>query len=86
MITIGIFVIIVPTGTGWVDPAAMDSVEYLHHGDVASVAQQYSYLSSPLSLLLQPEYGSEAAKALCFRIRSSLQARSVQVCQWNFGR
>jgi len=59
-----VLVVITPTGTGGVDPSAMDTVEYLHHGDVASVAQQYSYLSSPLSLLLEPEYGSEAAKAL----------------------
>jgi uncharacterized membrane protein len=59
-----VLVVVTPTGSGWVDPAAMDSVEYLHRGDVASVAQQYSYLSSPLSLLLEPEYGSEAAKAL----------------------
>ena len=57
-------IVITPTGTGWIDPAAMDSVEYLHHGDVASVAVQYSYLNSPLSLLFQPEYGAEAARAL----------------------
>lgn len=57
-------VVVTPTGTGWIDPAAMDSLEYLLHGDVASVALQYSYLSSPLSLLAQPEYGSEAARAL----------------------
>jgi uncharacterized membrane protein len=30
-------IVITPTGTGWVDPGAMDSIEYLHHGDVASV-------------------------------------------------
>ncbi len=59
-----LLVVITPTGTGWVDPSAMDTVEYLHHGNVASVAAQYSYLSSPLSLLVQPEYGSEAARAL----------------------
>lgn len=59
-----ILVIIVPTGTGWVDSAAMDPLEYLHRGDVASVALQYSYLSSWLSLLVEPEYGSESAKAL----------------------
>jgi uncharacterized membrane protein len=57
-------IVITPTGTGWIDPAAMNSVEYLHDGDVASVAVQYSYLSSPLSLLFQPDYGSEAARAL----------------------
>ncbi|WFU85548.1 alpha/beta-hydrolase family protein [Bradyrhizobium sp. CIAT3101] len=59
-----LLVVITPTGTGWIDPAAMDTVEYLHHGDVASVAMQYSYLNSPLSLLFQPEYGAEAARAL----------------------
>jgi len=59
-----ILVVITPTGTGWVDPSAMSPIEYLADGDIASVALQYSYLSSPLSLLAQPEYGSEAARAL----------------------
>lgn len=59
-----ILVVITPTGTGWIDPSAMDTVEYLHHGDVASIAMQYSYLNSPLSLLFQPEYGAEASRAL----------------------
>lgn len=57
-------IVITPTGTGWIDPSAMNTVEYLHDGDVASVAVQYSYLNSPLSLLFQPEYGAEAARAL----------------------
>lgn len=57
-------VVITPTGTGWVDPPAIDTVECLLHGDIASVAQQYSYLSSPLSLLVEPDYGADAARAL----------------------
>lgn len=57
-------VVVTPTGTGWVDPSAMDALEHLRDGDVASVAVQYSYLSSPLSLLTQPEYGAETARAL----------------------
>lgn len=57
-------VVVTPTGTGWIDPAAMEAIEYLSYGDVASVALQYSYLSSPLSLLAEPEYGSDAAQAL----------------------
>lgn len=61
-------VVITPTGTGWVDPASMDALEYLCRGDVASVAAQYSYLSSPLSLLAQPEYGAETARALFLEI------------------
>lgn len=59
-----ILVIITPTGTGWIDPAAMDGLEILHDGDVASIAMQYSYLNSPLSLIFQPEYGAEAARVL----------------------
>ena len=57
-------VVITPTGTGWVDPAGIDTLECLLHGDVASVAQQYSYLSSPLSLLVEPDYGADATRAL----------------------
>lgn len=63
-----VMVVITPTGTGWIDPAAMDAIEYLHNGDVASAAVQYSYLSSPLSLLVEPEYGAEAARALFVEI------------------
>ncbi|MBJ3785018.1 alpha/beta-hydrolase family protein [Devosia sp. MSA67] len=59
-----ILVIATPVGTGWVDPASMDSVEYLWDGDIASVALQYSYLISPLSLVVEPDYGREAAQAL----------------------
>ncbi|MDQ6436030.1 alpha/beta-hydrolase family protein [Mesorhizobium sp. LHD-90] len=59
-----VLIVITPTGTGWVDPQAMNTVEYLHGGDVASVAIQYSYLASWLSLLVEPEYGNEAARAL----------------------
>ncbi len=59
-----VLVIVTPTGTGWVDPGAIDSIEYLHRGDVASVAVQYSYLPSWLSLMAQPEYGAETAREL----------------------
>lgn len=62
--------IVMPTGTGWVDPEGIDTVEYLHHGDIASVAIQYSYLASWLSLLAEPDYGAEAARALFHAIYS----------------
>ncbi|MCC8363862.1 alpha/beta-hydrolase family protein [Lysobacter sp. A6] len=57
-------IILTPTGSGWIDPAAIDSVEYLYRGNVASVAVQYSYFSSPLSLLIEPDNGEETARAL----------------------
>lgn len=59
-----ILVVVTPTGSGWIDPSAMDTIEYLEDGNIASVAMQYSYLNSPLSLLVQPEYGVESARAL----------------------
>jgi uncharacterized membrane protein len=57
-----VLIVVTPTGTGWVDPAAMDSVEYLHDGAVASVALQYSYLASWLYLLVAPGYVADAAR------------------------
>jgi uncharacterized membrane protein len=63
-----VLVIVTPTGTGWVDAAAMDTLEYLHGGDVASAAIQYSYLASWLSLLVEPGYGGEASRALFHEI------------------
>lgn len=59
-----VLVVVTPTGTGWVDPAALATIEYLHRGDVASVAVQYSYLPSWLSLIVEPEYGRETAARL----------------------
>lgn len=56
--------LVTPTGTGWVDPASQDSVEYLHRGDVATVSVQYSYLNSPLTLLTDAEYGVQSARAV----------------------
>jgi uncharacterized membrane protein len=59
-----ILVVAVPTGTGWMDPEAVDTLEYLHKGDTAIVGVQYSYLWSWLSLLVEPGYGTETGRAL----------------------
>lgn len=69
MIRVGAFdrsvlVVTVPTGTGWMDPAAMDTLEYLHGGDTAIVGLQYSYLTSWISLLVEPGYSTESGRAL----------------------
>ncbi|WP_347140541.1 alpha/beta-hydrolase family protein [Paracoccus sp. SSK6] len=64
-----ILVVAMPTGTGWLDPAAMTTLEYLHRGDVATVALQYSYLQSWISLLVEPEYSAEAGRALFSAVR-----------------
>lgn len=59
-----VLILITPTGTGWIDPGAINSVEYLHRGDIASVAAQYSYLPSPIALMTEDAYGRETAEAL----------------------
>ena len=59
-----VLVIITPTGTGWVDEQAIDPIEFLHNGDIASIGAQYSYLASWMSLLVEPGYGVEQARAL----------------------
>ncbi len=59
-----ILVIATPTGTGWVHRAGIASLEFLWRGDVASVAVQYSYLPSWLTLLADPDYGVETARAV----------------------
>lgn len=63
-----VLIIATPTGTGWLDPAALDTVEYLHRGDIATVALQYSYLPSWLSLLIEPGYGASSARGLFTRV------------------
>jgi uncharacterized membrane protein len=62
-----VLVIATPTGTGWVDPSGMVPLEILYRGDVASVSVQYSYLPSWLSLLVEPDYGADTARAV-FRV------------------
>ncbi|MFF8375858.1 alpha/beta hydrolase [Streptomyces sp. NPDC015661] len=52
------------TGSGWVDPAAVDSFEYLGDGDSATVAMQYSYLPSWLSYLVDQSKAREAGREL----------------------
>lgn len=46
-----VLVLATTTGTGWIDDAAADPVEYLFNGDTAIAGIQYSYLPSWLSLL-----------------------------------
>ncbi|WP_034493033.1 alpha/beta hydrolase [Afifella pfennigii] len=52
-----------PTGTGWLDPGGNDPIAYMHDGDIATVAVQYSYLQSPLALIFETQSGLEQASA-----------------------
>jgi len=57
-------VVVTTTGSGWVDPALVDSVEYLSNGDCATVAIQYSYLPSWVSYLVDQSKALAAGQAL----------------------
>jgi uncharacterized membrane protein len=57
-------VVVTTTGSGWVDPALVDSFEYLSGGDCATVAIQYSYLPSWISYLVDQSKALAAGRAL----------------------
>ena len=59
-----VLVVVTTTGTGWVDPAASDSLEYEFNGDTAMVAMQYSYLPSWMSFLVDQAKARDAGRAL----------------------
>ena len=56
--------VVTTTGSGWVDPALVDTFEYLSGGDSATVAIQYSYLPSWISYLVDQSKAREAGRAL----------------------
>ena len=49
-----VLIVVMPTATGWLDPGSFDVVEYIHSGDIASVAVQYSYLQSQCAISDMP--------------------------------
>lgn len=59
-----VLVVATPTGTGWLDQGATDTLEYLHHGDTAIVSMQYSYLPSWMTILVDPSRSQRSAAAL----------------------
>lgn len=59
-----VLAVVVPTGRGWMNPAAMRELEYLHGGDSAIVGMQYSYLPSHIEFLVHPERATAAGRAL----------------------
>jgi uncharacterized membrane protein len=59
-----VLIVATPTGTGWLDPSAVDTVEYLHGGDTAIVSTQYSYLPSWITILVDPQRSIVSSQAL----------------------
>ncbi|WP_240110155.1 alpha/beta-hydrolase family protein [Streptomyces sp. MUM 203J] len=57
------------TGSGWIDSNVAQALEYLHGGDTAIVAVQYSYLPSWVSFLVDEEKAGKATRALVDAVR-----------------
>lgn len=59
-----IVVLVSTTGTGWVDPIAASTIEYMYNGDTAIAAMQYSFLPSWISFILDTATATEAGIAI----------------------
>jgi uncharacterized membrane protein len=57
-------VVAVPTGSGWVDPAAVTGFEERFRGDVATVSLQYATTPSWVAFLFQRDSANTGARAL----------------------
>lgn len=67
----------VPTGSGWVNPSAVRSLEYLYGGDAATVAVQYAESPSWVSYLRGGEGVEESARALLAAVQDRVASRPL---------
>ncbi|WP_019357630.1 alpha/beta hydrolase [Streptomyces sp. AA1529] len=58
------------TGRGWVNSTDAEPLEYMHGGNTAIVAVQYSYLPSWASFLVDKEQAGRATRALVEAVRA----------------
>jgi uncharacterized membrane protein len=59
-----VLVVATTTGSGWIDPASPDTLEYMTGGDSAFVTIQYSYLPSWMSYLVDQDRARDAGREL----------------------
>jgi len=59
-----VLVVATTTGTGWVNPAMIDPLEYMYDGDTAIAAIQYSFLPSWISFIADKGPAQEAGRDL----------------------
>ena len=67
-------VIVIGTGTGWLNDWALSALEYLTRGDCAIVSLQYTVLPSAFALLLDRKSPKTTAQALHREVRAVLDA------------
>jgi len=59
-----VLILATATGSGWLEPQSVDSIEYMYNGNSAIVSQQYSYLPSWISFLVDSENAIDAGREL----------------------
>ena len=59
-----VLVVATTTGTGWLNPAMIDPLEYMEGGDTAVAAIQYSYLPSWIAFIADKAPAQEAGRDL----------------------
>ncbi len=59
-----VLIVVSTTGTGYMEPNAMNTLEYIYNGNSAIVGVQYSYLASWISLLADQEITKETSQAV----------------------
>lgn len=59
-----ILVVAVPTGSGWIEPQGVDSIEYIYGGNSAIVSTQYSYLPSWIAFLTDQKAAQDSGRTL----------------------
>lgn len=59
-----VLVVVTTTGTGWVNPAMIDPLEYMYGGDTAVAAIQYSFLPSWITFIADKAPAQEAGRDL----------------------
>ncbi|HZQ34031.1 MAG TPA: alpha/beta-hydrolase family protein [Mycobacterium sp.] len=62
------------TGTGWINEAEAESIEYMYNGDTAIVSMQYSFLPSWLSFLVDKENARQSGQALFEAVSARVRA------------
>jgi uncharacterized membrane protein len=67
-------VVVVPTGTGWVNEQVVAPPEYLLGGSTATVAVQYSHLPSPMAYVAEHESAGETGVRLVDAVRTRLDS------------
>ncbi|MFT4201825.1 MAG: alpha/beta-hydrolase family protein [Gordonia sp. (in: high G+C Gram-positive bacteria)] len=61
------------TGSGWLNKAYIDSLEYMYNGDTALVSMQYSYLPSWISFLVDKERARQAGIQLFEKVSARIR-------------